>query len=212
MYINKSLKEYGEQVASNSSMPGGGSVAGLVSSLGGALTLMVMSLTQDKKAFKELDKSIQTDMLEKSKKIESLREELDLIVDEDTKAFNSVLESFRLPNNTEEEKETRKNSIKEGYKKALSVPLRCMELSLEILRNQKIFVVNGNPGLITDVGIGSILTYSVMESSKLNILINLREISDEEYKREIEDRISNNMKMGREYKDEILKIVYGLIE
>ena len=66
MYINKSLKEYGEQVSSNSSMPGGGSVAGLVSSLGGALTLMVMSLTQDKKAFKELDKSIQTDMLEKS--------------------------------------------------------------------------------------------------------------------------------------------------
>lgn len=212
MYINKSLKEYGEQVASNSSMPGGGSVAGLVSSLGGALTLMVMSLTQDKKAFKELDKSIQTDMLEKSKKIESLREELDLIVDEDTKAFNSVLESFRLPNNTEEEKETRKNSIKEGYKKALSVPLRCMELSLEILRNQKLFAVNGNPGLITDVGIGSILTYSAMESSKLNILINLREISDEEYKREIEDRISNNMKMGRECKEEILKIVYGLIE
>lgn len=212
MYINNSLKEYGEQIASNSSMPGGGSVAGLVSSLGAALTIMVMSLTQDKKAFKELDKSIQIDMLERSKKIESLREELNSIVDDDTKAFNSVLESFKLPNNTEEEKETRKKSIEKGYKKALSIPLRCMELSLEILENQKIFAINGNPGLITDVGIGSILAYSAMESSKLNILINLREIRDKEYRREIEDKISDNMKKGIEYKEEILKIVYGVID
>lgn len=211
MYIDKSLKQYIDDVSSEKSMPGGGSVAALVGSLGAALTNMVMNLTKDKKVFKELDENIQTAMIEGSKEIDIIRKELNKIIDEDTRAFNSVLEAFRLPKITEKEILKRQIAIEEGYKKALSVPLKCMELSLSILEKQKIFAAHGNQGLITDVGIGSILAYSAIESSKLNVKINLNGIKDEKYRKEIEEKINSILKEGKKLKEESLDIVYRVI-
>lgn len=211
MYIAKSLKEYVYDVSSDKSMPGGGSVAALVGSLGGALTNMLMNLTKNKKSFKDLDEEIQEEMLKESKEIDHIIEELNLIIDEDTKAFNSVLEAFKLPKDNDEEKNIRKRAIEEGYKEALSVPLKCMELSLEVMEKQKLFARYGNPGLITDVGIGSILAFSAIESSKLNVMINLNGIEDEEYKKEIDIRVSSILTRGKVLKKEILDIVYGII-
>ncbi len=89
MFIDKSLKDYIAATASGDPTPGGGSVAALVGGLGSALISMVSNLTVGKKAYSELDEEIQNQILENTKKIEKLTEELSAIVDEDTKAFDN---------------------------------------------------------------------------------------------------------------------------
>ena len=208
MFIEKSLRQYISDVASSEPTPGGGSVAALVGSLGGALTNMVNNLTVGKKAYEELSDEIKTEMAENSKEIERIVEALNGIVDEDTKAFDKVMVAFKLPKETDEEKAARTNAIQEGYKIALEVPLRCAEKCLKVLKLQEVFADYGNVNAITDVGVGTLLAYSGLEGALFNVTINLGSIKNEEYKREIADKADSILNEGKKLKEELLKVVY----
>ena len=119
MFIDKSVKHYIEQTASGEPTPGGGSVAALVGTLGAALTSMVNNLTVGKKAYEELPEDTKAKIEKNFKEIQVLVEELSKIVDEDTQAFSKVMEAFKLPKETEEEKAARSQAIQDGYKVAL---------------------------------------------------------------------------------------------
>ena len=114
MFIEKSLKEYIANVASGDPTPGGGSVSALVGSLGAALTSMVNNLTVGKKAYEDLSDEIKEEITKSAKEIDTLMEDLNKIVDEDTKAFDKVMEAFKLPKETEQEKALRREAIQEG--------------------------------------------------------------------------------------------------
>ncbi len=208
MFINKSLKEYIAATASGDPTPGGGSVAALVGGLGGALTNMVNNLTVGKKAYDELSDEVKSEINQNSKEIEKLVEELSAIVDEDTKAFDKVMEAFKLPKETDEEKMARSKAIQEGYKIALEVPLRCAKKCLRILELQEVFANFGNVNAITDVGVGTLLAYSGLEGALFNVTINLGSIKDEEFKKEISDEVDSLLKEGKRLKEELLDIVY----
>lgn len=208
MFINKSLKEYIAATASGEPTPGGGSVAALVGGLGGALTNMVSNLTVGKKAYEELSDEIKTEIAENSKEIEKLVEELSSIVDEDTKAFDKVMEAFKLSKETDEEKAARTKAIQEGYKIALEVPLRCAEKCLRVLELQDVFANYGNVNAITDVGVGTLLAYSGLEGALFNVTINLGSIKDEEFKKETSAKVDNLLNEGKKLKEELLKVVY----
>lgn len=208
MFIDKSVREYIANVASGDPTPGGGSVAALVGSLGGALTNMVNNLTVGKKAFEELSEGIKSEIVNNSKEIETLVEALSNIVDEDTKAFDKVMVAFKLPKETDADKATRSNAIQEGYKIALEVPLRAAEKCLRILKLQDIFARYGNVNAITDVGVGTLLAYSGLEGALFNVTINLASIKNEEYKNEISKRVESILSEGKEIKDELIKKVY----
>ncbi|HAE92755.1 cyclodeaminase/cyclohydrolase family protein [Tissierella praeacuta] len=208
MFINKSLKEYIAATASGEPTPGGGSVAALVGSLGGALTNMVNNLTVGKKAYEELSEEIKSKIANNSKEVEKLIEDLTGIVDEDTKAFDKVMEAFKLPKETDEEKIARTKAIQEGYKVALEVPLRCAEKCLRILELQDVFANYGNVNAITDVGVGTLLAYSGLEGALFNVTINLGSIKDEEFKKEVSAKVDNILKEGKKLKEELLNIVY----
>ncbi len=208
MFINKSLKEYIAATASCEPTPGGGSVAALVGGLGGALTNMVSNLTVGKKAYEELSDEIKTEIAENSKEVEKLVEELSSIVDEDTKAFDKVMEAFKLPKETDEEKAARTKAIQEGYKIALEVPLRCAEKCLRVLELQDVFANYGNVNAITDVGVGTLLAYSGLEGALFNVTINLGSIKDEEFKKEISAKVNDLLNEGKKLKEELLKVVY----
>lgn len=208
MFINKSLKEYIAATASGEPTPGGGSVAALVGGLGGALTNMVSNLTVGKKAYEELSDEIKTEIAENSKEVEKLVEELSSIVDEDTKAFDKVMEAFKLPKETDEEKAARTKAIQEGYKIALEVPLRCAEKCLRVLELQDVFANYGNVNAITDVGVGTLLAYSGLEGALFNVTINLGSIKDEEFKKEISAKVNDLLNEGKKLKEELLKVVY----
>ena len=188
MVIEKSLREYISNVSSSDPTPGGGSVCGLVGSLGGALTNMVRNLTIDKKTYKSLSQEIKDDINNNFIKIQENIEILNNIIDEDTKAFSGVIKALKLPKETDKDIKIRLKAIEEGYKGALEVPLRCAQACFDILNLQEVFAIHGNVDVITDVGIGVLLAYSGLEGSIFNIKINLLNIKDEKYKEDIEDK------------------------
>ena len=209
MFINNTLEEYISCTASGDPTPGGGSVAALAGSLGGALTNMVKNLTVGKKAYEELPDEIKTKIIENSKQVEELINELNIIVDEDTKAFDKVMDAFKMPKETDEEKAARTQAIQEGYKIALKVPLRCGEKCLELLKLQEVYSHYGNVNAITDVGVGALLAYTGLEGALLNVTINLGSIKDEEYKKEISAKVDNLLTEGNKLKEELMKTVYN---
>ncbi|NLV77383.1 MAG: cyclodeaminase/cyclohydrolase family protein [Tissierellia bacterium] len=208
MLINKTVKDYVLQVASKEPTPGGGSVAALAGSLGAALTSMVGNLTIGRKIYEELDDETKKEVDANFEKLQKSIEELIKIVDEDTKAFDGVMEAFKMPKETEEEKAKRSAAIQEGYKKALEVPYRCAEECFNVLKLQKVFAHHGNVNAITDVGVGALLAATGLEGALLNVKINLLSIKDEKYRREMEEKVNTLLKEGTQLKEELMKIVY----
>lgn len=208
MLIEKSVKDFIAQTASGEPTPGGGSVAALAGSLGAALTSMVSNLTVGKKAYEELSEDDKAKINENFDEIKEVLAELEAIVDEDTNAFSKVMEAFKLPKQTEEDKKARSQAIQDGYKVALEVPLRCAKKCLKVLELQDIFADYGNINAITDVGVGTLLAYAGVEGALFNVTINLGSIKDQTYKKEIESQVEETLKKAKELKEELLKVVY----
>ena len=173
MFINNSLKEFIDVVASDNPTPGGGSVSALAGSLGGALTNMVGTLTIDKKVWEELSDEVKVEMKQAFDEMTEKINSLSKIVDEDSTAFDDVMTAFKMPKETDEEKKARSNAIQEGYKHALEVPLRCAEECFRVLELQEVFANYGNVNAITDVGVGTLLAYTGLEGALFNVTINL---------------------------------------
>lgn len=202
------LKEYVMEVASENPTPGGGSVAALVGSMGGALTNMVGNLTIGKKIYDDVPHEAKGKMEKNALELEGVVQSLLNIVDEDSTAFDGVMTAFKMPKNTEEEKKERFEAIQQGYKKALEVPLRCANECYKILELQDIFAEHGNINAITDVGVGTLLAYSGLEGALFNVTINLKGIKDEDYKNEIKSKVDALISNGKSLKEELLKTVY----
>lgn len=189
MYIDKSIKEYLDLVESGNPFPGGGSVSALVSSLGGALTLMTSNFSLDKEYFKELDPSIQEKVKQSHKEIKKSMDKFNEFIDEDAKGFASVIEAYDEEGlETEDEKKKR---LERSYKKALITPLKCSKECLKLLKLQDAIVEYGNNETITDVGVGVILVYAALEGCIISVKINLNYIEDKKYKEQIEDEIKD---------------------
>ncbi|MGM0396132.1 MAG: cyclodeaminase/cyclohydrolase family protein [Bacillota bacterium] len=208
MLIERTAKDFVLDVSSDNPTPGGGSVAALVGSLGGALTNMVGNLTIDKKIYENVPEDKKPLMEKNFKEIESLVNELLNLVDEDSTAFDDVMQAFKLPKETDEDKKKRSDAIQVGYKKALEVPMRCGERCFDILKFQDVFAEHGNIHAITDVGVGTLLAYAGLEGALFNVTINLKSVKDQEYKVEMEKRVEKLLANGKNLRDELLKVVY----
>lgn len=207
--VEKTVTNFIEEVDSNSPAPGGGSVAAVVGALGASLSRMVGHLTINKKKFKELDEGTREEFLERFDELCCIKEELVLLVDRDTEAFNLVMAAFKMSKETEEEKEKRKAAIEEATYKAIDVPMVIAELcyrGLELIEN---LGENGNQNAITDLGVSALLLASGLEGAVLNVKINLPGISDTAYVKETRDRCREILEDGLMKKLEIMKEVEG---
>jgi len=209
MLVERTVKEFIGDVASSNPTPGGGSVAALVGSIGGALTNMVGNLTIGKKIYEEVPAEMKEKMEKNAKDVEKVVERLVDLIDEDSTAFDGVMSAFKLPKDSEEDKEKRSIAIQEGYKKALEVPLSCAKECYKILELQDVFATHGNINAITDVGVGTLLAYSGLEGALFNVTINLKSIKDETYRKKTEETVNNLLKDGKELKEELLRVVYN---
>ena len=208
MFIDKSLKQYALDTKSSDPTPGGGSVSAYVGTLSSALTSMVGGLTFFKKNYSELPEDVRSKMESNAKELEGLFEELANDVDKDTNAFDKVMEAFKMPKETDEEKKARSQAIQEGYKIALEVPLKCAEKCHRILELQDVFAEYGNVNAITDIGVGVLLAYSGLEGALLNVTINLGSIKDEEYQKNISEKVSSLLSSAKNLKEKSLETVY----
>lgn len=196
-------KKFLDLLASSSPTPGGGSVSALSGTLAAGLTSMVCNLTVGKKKYQDVSEEL-TKVLEDS---EQLRQRLTKLVDEDAKAFDRVMEAYRLPKGTPEEKEVRSHRIEETTKEATQVPLEVMERALKVLEISQVLAKKGNPNSISDAGVAALLGWSAVEGADLNVEINLSSLKDKSFVEKIRTKSEEIRIQAQNLLDEVLPSV-----
>jgi glutamate formiminotransferase/formiminotetrahydrofolate cyclodeaminase len=205
--INLSLQEFANETASESPAPGGGSIAAYMGSLGISLATMVANLSAHKKAWDDRWKEFSA-WAEKGQKI---KDELLYLVDEDTRAFNKIMEAFSLPKSSEQEVKFRSEAIQNATKYATEVPLKTMILAYSSFPIIKAMAEIGNPNSISDAGVGALCARSAVIGAYMNVRINAAELKDEAFKKEILAKAEKIKNDAIKEEEAILKIVYAVI-
>ena len=169
--------EFVEELSTNSPAPGGGSVSALAGSLGAALSSMVAALTHEKKGM--LD--IKPEMDEIGVEAQELKDRLAFLVDEDTEAFNQVMEANRLPANDEKEKKVKEKAVDTANKYAIDIPMETAEKCFRVIELTNTLVEKGNPNSVSDAGVSAEIALAGVRGGGMNVLINLNGIDDQEY-------------------------------
>jgi len=172
--VELSLRKLIEETASESPAPGGGSISAAVGALGAALGSMVANLSAHKRGWDDRWEEF-SDWAEKGK---VAYEELLTMVDEDTRAFESVMDAFGLPKESPDQKEKRKSAIQEATLKAIAVPFMVMKLAHGALEILEKMAEKGNPNSASDVAVGALCLQTAVSGAFLNIRINAVELSD----------------------------------
>src|SRR5215471_18905238 len=183
--VKMDLRRFCNETLSDSPAPGGGSVAALMGALGVSLGGMVANLSASKRGW--------DDKLEYfsdwAVKAQQLKDELLSLVDEDTNAFNKVMDAFALPKGSDEEKKTRTAAIQSATKYAAEIPLKVMETAAKSYELLSEMANNGNPASVSDVGVGAGATRACIDGAALNVRINLGQLKDEKFKSELSKKV-----------------------
>lgn len=198
--IDLSIEDFMEETASESPAPGGGSVSAYIGSLGAALGSMVANLSSHKRGWDDKWESY-SDWAVKGKKVQ---EELLRLVDEDTEAFNKIMEAFSLPKNTVEDKTVRAEAIQNATVNAIKVPLQVMRIAFQGFELIEAMVNSGNPNSISDAGVGALAIRTCILGAHLNVLINMDGI-------EMDDELNQIRKEAEELAERAVAIEKELL-
>ena len=177
--IEMEVKKFIDEVDSKSPAPGGGSVAALSSALGVSLIRMVGHLTVDKKKFLALPADVQFEFKDTYNSLIVVKNQLLNLIDEDTQAFNMIMNAFQMPKITEEEITLRNKKIQEATLGAIMVPVKVASISLSAMKTLEFILKYGNKQTISDLGVAALSLASGIEGACLNILINLPGLDDQ---------------------------------
>ncbi|MDR0364543.1 MAG: glutamate formimidoyltransferase [Bacteroidales bacterium] len=175
--VDMTLTDFCHETASESPAPGGGSISAYMGALGSALAGMVANLSSHKRGWDDRWEDF-SDWAEKAKYYYN---ELLKMVDEDTNAFNKIMDAFGLPKKSDEEKATRKQAIQDATKYAIEVPFRTMQLCYECMDICKAMINIGNPNSVTDAGVGALAARSGVKGAFLNVKINAKDLEDKAF-------------------------------
>jgi glutamate formiminotransferase/formiminotetrahydrofolate cyclodeaminase len=175
------VREFTELVGARTSAPGGGSVSALVASLGAALGTMMGWMSYGNKKFHHLDSKMRKFIPPLHFKMK----ELIPLIDADTNAFNDYMEAMRLPKKTDNEKNIRNEKMQEGLKKAIDVPMSVMRTGDSCWEWMFKMAKYGNINSKSDLEVGAKSLETGIWGAHKNVLINLPQIEDEKYKKEI---------------------------
>ena len=178
------LHSFCDELSSDSPAPGGGSVAALAGSLAASLGSMVANLTFGKKKWLPL----YDEMNEIAENCQHIKAELLQLIDKDTDAFNKVMEAFRLPQKTEEQKINRQNAVEEAMKTATMIPFDTLALCSKVLPLAKRAANSGNPNSISDAGVAAEMAYAGARGAALNVYINLKDMEDSNFVEEMKSK------------------------
>jgi len=201
-WADKTLREFQDALASSDPTPGGGSAAGVALGQAAALSVMVSDLTLAKDSLKdgwEISERVKTVA------IPMLEQGLDLAT-EDSKAFDAVVDSFKLPKDTEEMKIKRRESIRAATLGAAEVPFRTATSALQLLKLLPELAEKGNPNAASDVGVASLLASAALKGAIFNVEINLQSLP-ETYGTEMRETLPSLIEDGRIYSREAMDAV-----
>jgi methenyltetrahydrofolate cyclohydrolase len=186
MYIDETLQRYLDDLASAQPTPGGGSTVALSGAMGAALASMVCRLTMGKQAYA----SVQQEIEELLRRTEYLRSRFQQLMQEDIKAYGNLSASYRLPRETNEERESRTDAIQKQLIEAALVPLEVAECAAELIQCCQRIAEIGNTTVLSDVSTGAILASSAGEGAAFMVRINLRTMKDDKLVAELADRLN----------------------
>ena len=175
--VGMNLRTFANETASESVAPGGGSISAYAGALGISLATMVANLSSHKRGWDERWKEF-SDWAEKGQR---LKDELLHLVDEDTEAFNHIMQAFGMPKGSPEEKAARSAAIQEATKYAIEIPFRVMQLSLESMHAAKVMAETGNPNSVTDAGVGGLCARTAVIGAHMNVLTNAAGLKDKDF-------------------------------
>lgn len=175
--VNMSLTAFADETASESPAPGGGSISAYAGALGAALGTMVANLSSHKKGWDDRWQFFS----EWADKGQQLKAGLLRLVDEDTAAFNQIMDAFKLPKASDDEKKARSAAIQAATKNAIEVPLRTMRLSLESMELLRAMAEHGNPNSASDAGVGALCARAAVHGAWLNVQINVPSLKDKDF-------------------------------
>lgn len=201
--VDLSLSGFANETASESVAPGGGSVAAFAGTLAASLGTMVANLSSHKRGW-EAQWEFFSDWAEKG---QALKDSLLKLVDEDTKAFHQVLEAFRLPKTSPEEKEKRAMAVEAATRYAIEVPFRTMQQASACFDLLEAMAEKGNPNSASDAGVGALCAQAAVLGAWLNVQTNLPGLKDAAYAQDIRSRAEAMANESHERCARILEIV-----
>ncbi len=170
-----STGNFAELVASSNPVPGGGSVAAHSGMLAASLGQMVCNLTLGKKKYADVEARVE----EIKSEFVRLGSWLRAFIVEDARSFDAVMQAFKLPKETDEEKAARKQAIDSATRGAILVPIETAKASREVLKLLAELVKIGNQNALSDVGVGAQLALTAAKGASYNVAINLSSLADE---------------------------------
>jgi len=201
--VDMSLTEFANETASESPAPGGGSISAYAGVLGVSLGTMVANLSSHKRGWDERWEEF-SDWAAKG---QNYKDQLLHLVDEDTNAFNKIMDAFGLPKKSEEEKKIRQNAIEEASKYAMEIPFKVMQASFESMEVMRAMAETGNPNSVSDAGVGALCALTAVEGAFLNVKINAGGIEDKAFTGDLLQRGEEIAKKAKSERDAIVAIV-----
>lgn len=201
--VRMNLVQFSNETAAETPAPGGGSIAAYVGALGASLAVMVANLSSHKRGWDERWEEF-SNWAEKGQEI---KDALLRLVDEDTRAFNAIMDAFQLPKDTDEEKAARKSAIQAATKFAIETPFRTMEWVYKSFEVIKAMVREGNPNSVTDAGVGALCARAAMHGAYMNVKVNTGSLHDKVFVNEILEKAAAMKNEADILEKEIMAIV-----
>ncbi len=198
--IDLSSRSFSDEVSRETPAPGGGSVSSYVGALGASLAGMVANLSCNTRGWENKVEIFS----EKAHVINQLREKLLSLVDEDAHSFNSIMEAYKLPKDSEENKQIRSKSIKDATLYAAQIPLNIMIESYKSYEIIEFLANEGNQNSLSDSGVACLCVHTAIHGAYLNVRINLKDVSDGE---DIMKKAYKILKDSHLKKEKIMKLV-----
>ena len=205
--VNLGLSTFLQETASESPAPGGGSISAYVGALGASLTTMVANLSSHKRGWDDRWEEF-SDLAELGQKFIV---KLEKLVDDDTNAFNMILNAFRIKADTEDEKIEKESKIQSATLNAIKIPLSIMENSYNLMNLIAKLVKKGNPNSVSDVGVAVLCARAAVLGGYLNVMINIKDLKDVKLKSSMIERAEELKLLSMESEKKILKDVIKTI-
>lgn len=201
--IDLTVKGFADETSRESPAPGGGTISAYIGALGAALGTMVANLSSHKAGWDARWEEF-SNWADKGQMVQA---ELMMLVDEDTEAFNRIMEAFGLPKGTDEEKAARSAAIQAATLFATEVPLHTMKASYKVFEICKAMAEEGNPNSVSDAGVGVLAARAAVLGAGLNVKINAAGLKDRATADKLVGEANELIKKANEQEAEIMKIV-----
>lgn len=203
--IDFKLNDFADETAGESMAPGGGSIAAYVGALGVSLGTMVANLSAHKAGWDDKWKFYS----KWAEKGQAYKNKLLYLVDEDTNAFNKIIESFRMPKTSNKEKEARKLAIEEATQYATEIPFQVMKTAFNSMEVMQAMVKDGLPSSLSDAGVGVLCARTAVLGAYFNVRINAKDLKDRKFANSILDKAEKIYQKTIQIEQEVIEFIDG---